>query len=454
VSALLSKNLRVDPIRVVAGTGARLYDDRGNEYLDSCGGVAVSTLGHDCPGIAEAMAEQVGRIAWAHAGTFTTDVADELAEHLVSRSGGLAYAQFLSGGSETMELAIKTAYQYHWERGDVGRQIFVARRQNYHGSTFGALAISGNDQRRSIFEPLLPYGTFVAPCYAYRDRRPAETDDAYVRRLASELDELIVELGPETVAAFVAETVVGSTSGAVPPVDGYFRAMREVCDRHGVLLVLDEIMAGLGRTGRYFAYHDDGVVPDIVVVGKGLAAGYQPIAAMLVQAHVRDTLANGSGVIRNGQTHVNHPVAAAAALVVQRTIAERDLLAQVVVRGRQLRTRLEALMATTPYVGDIRGRGLFLGVELVADQTSKAPLPEEFDFVDRMKTAGLAHGLLTYPGAGTIDGAQGHHVLFAPPFTSTEDEIDEMVDRFRIALAAVFDGSDWSVRHALQYGAA
>ena len=215
-------------------------------------------------------------------------------------------------------------------------------------------------------------------------------------------------------AAFVAETVVGSTSGAVPPVDGYFRAMREVCDRHGVLLVLDEIMAGLGRTGRYFAYHDDGIVPDIAVVGKGLAAGYQPISAMLVQAHVRDALANGSGVLRNGQTHVNHPVAAAAALVVQRAIDEHDLLTQVTVRGRQLRARLEELTATTPYVGDVRGRGLLVGVELVADQTSKAALSTEFDFVDRMKAAGLAHGLLTYPGAGTIDGVHGHHVLFAP----------------------------------------
>jgi len=442
LSALISKSLRADPIRAVRGAGARLYDDRGREYLDACGGVAVSSLGHDQPAVAQAMTEQAGRIAWAHAGTFSTNAAEELAEYLVSLSGGLAYAQFLSGGSEAMELAIKLAYQYHWEREEPGRRVFVARRQSYHGSTFGALAISGNLQRRNIFEPLLRPGTFVSPCYAYRDKDAGETDADYVARLASELDRLILELGPETVAAFVAETVVGSTNGAVPPVEGYFRAIRAVCDRHGVLLVLDEVMAGLGRTGRYFAYQDDGVVPDVLAVGKGLGAGYQPVSGLLVSRRVYDTLAEGSGVVRNGQTHVNHPVACAAALAVQRTIVEHDLLAQVRIRGAQLRALLGDLKETFPYIGDVRGRGLLLGVELVADRESKAPLPVELDFVGRMKAAGLEHGLLTYPGSGTIDGVRGHHVLFAPPFTSTEAEIDEIVSRFRAALAAVFAGAN------------
>jgi adenosylmethionine-8-amino-7-oxononanoate aminotransferase len=441
MSALISKNLRVDPIRVVGGSGARLYDDRGREYLDSCGGVAVSSLGHDHPRVAQAIAEQAASIAWAHAGTFSTAPAEELAEYLVSLSGGLAYAQFLSGGSEAMELALKIACQYHWERGEPGRQVFVARRQSYHGSTFGALAISDNLQRRDIFEPLLRSGTFVSPCYAYRDKAASETDAHYVARLAAELDALFVELGPQTVAGFVAETVVGSTSGAVPPVDGYLRAVRDVCDRHGVLLVLDEVMAGLGRTGRHFAYQDDGVVPDLVAVGKGLAAGYQPISGLLASQQVYDVLAGGSGFVHNGQTYVNHPVACAAALTVQRTIVEDDLLAHVRIRGRQLRTLLEELKETFPHVGDVRGRGLFLGVELVVDQESKDPLPHEFDFVSRMKTAGLDHGLLTYPGSGTIDGARGHHVLFAPPFTSTEAEIHEIVSRFSTALAAVFGGA-------------
>jgi adenosylmethionine-8-amino-7-oxononanoate aminotransferase len=440
VASLLPKNLRSAPIRIVHGTGARLYDDQGREYLDSCGGVAVSSLGHHQEGVAQAIGEQALLVPWAHAGSFATEAAEELAELLVARSGGLAYAQFLSGGSEAMELAIKVAYQYHWERGQPGRRIFVSRRQSYHGSTFGALAISGNLQRRSIFEPLLDPGTFVSPCYGYRDQWRDETDTAYATRLARELDTLLMELGPGTVAAFVAETVVGSTNGAVPPVDGYFRAIREVCDRHGVLLVLDEVMAGLGRTGRYFAYEDDGVVPDIVAVGKSLAAGYQPISAMLVSQRIHDVLRTGSGVLRNGQTHVNHPTACAGALAVQRTVLESGLLEQVRERGRLLRSRLEDLMATFPEIGDVRGRGLFLGVELVADRGSKEPLPETFEFVDRMKATGLAHGLLTYPGSGTIDGVRGHHVLFAPPFTVTEDEIDEIVRRFADALTVVLDG--------------
>lgn len=440
--ALLSKHLRSAPIRVVHGAGARLYDDQGREYLDSCGGVAVSSLGHHQEAVARAIGDQALAVPWAHAGSFATEVAEELAELLVARSGGLAYAQFLSGGSEAMELALKVAYQYHWERGQPGRRVVVSRRQSYHGSTFGALAISGNRQRRSIFEPLLAPGTFVSPCYAYRDRWEDETDAAYATRLARELDTLVMELGPGTVAAFVAETVVGSTNGAVPPVDGYFRAIREVCDRHGVLLVLDEVMAGLGRTGRYFAYEDDGVVPDVLAVGKGLAAGFQPISAVLVSRRVHDVLRDGSGVLRNGQTHVNHPTACAGALAVQRTVLESGLLEQARARGAQLRERLEGLADTFLEIGDVRGRGLFLGVELVADRGSKEPLPETFDFVGRMKAAGLAQGLLTYPGSGTVDGVRGHHVLFAPPFTVTEDEVDTIVRRFARALATTLGGTD------------
>ena len=361
----------------------------------------------------------------------------KLAEYLVGLSGGLAYAQFLSGGSEAMELALKTTYQYHWERGEPERQVFVARRQNYHGSTFATLAISGNVQRRSIFEPLLRPGAFVSPCYAYRDQLEAEADADYVARLAAELESLVLEIGPEKVAGFVAETVVGSTSGAVPPVEGYFEAIKELCERYGMLLILDEVMAGLGRTGRHFAYQDDGIVPDIVAVGKGLAAGYQPISAMLVTKEVHAALATGSGILRNGQTYVNHPIACAAALSVQRTIVEEGLLDQIRARGAQLRALLEELKDTVPYVGDVRGRGLFLGVELVADQDSKEPLPVEFDFASRMKAVAFEHGLLTYPGSGTIDGVSGHHVLFAPPFVATESEVAEMAERFEAALTTV-----------------
>lgn len=442
MTALISKQLRTAPLRAVRGDGAWLYDDRGRAYLDACGGVAVSSLGHDHPDAVRAMEEQARQVAWAHAGSYSTSAAEELAEHLVSRSGGLSHAQFLSGGSEAMELAMRLAYQYHWERGDPGRTVFIARRQSYHGSTLATLAISGNLERRTIFEPLLAAAPLVSPCYAYRDQAPDESDAAYAARLADELQTLIEQLGPESVAAFVAETVVGSTNGAVPPVDGYFRAVREVCDRTGVLLVLDEVMAGLGRTGRDFAYQDDGIVPDIVAVGKGLAAGFQPISAVLVRQEVHDVLADGAGVIRSGQTHVNHPVGCAAALAVQRTIVERDLLRQVQERGAQLRQLLGDLRASFPCIGDVRGRGLLLGVELVADPESKAPLPIEFDFATRMKAVALEHGLLTYPGRGTIDGVRGHHVLFAPPFTCSEATIEEIVARFGRALGVVLAERD------------
>jgi adenosylmethionine-8-amino-7-oxononanoate aminotransferase len=445
VGALIYKQLRSTPIHVVGGTGARLYDADGKVYLDACGGVCVSALGHDHPRVVAAIAEQASTLSWAHAGSFTTDAAEALADYLVGLSKGLAHAQFLSGGSEAMELALKTAYQYHWERGAPERQVFVARRQNYHGSTFATLAVSGNVQRRTIFEPLLRPGVFVSPCYAYRDRREGETDAEYAARLAAELEAAVLAVGPERVAGFVAETVVGSTSGAVPPVDGYFRAIKEVCERYGILLILDEVMAGLGRTGRHFAFHDDGIVPDLVAVGKGLAAGYQPISALLVTEEVYEALAGGSGMLRNGQTHVNHPVACAAALAVQETIVEEGLLAQVRERGVQLRRLLSELAGSFPYVGDVRGRGLFLGVELVADRATKEPIPPELDLAARLKAAALANGLLTYPGSGTIDGVHGHHVLFAPPFVSTEHDVAEMVERFAATLAAVAHDIEQSI---------
>lgn len=438
MTALIYKTLQSTPIRIVGGCGARLTDDRGRQYLDACGGVAVSSLGHNHPRVVDAIARQARDISWAHAGTFTTHPAEELAEYLVGLSDGLAYAQFLSGGSEAMELALKVAYQYHWERGQPERQMFIARRQNYHGSTLATLAISGNQQRRKIFEPLLPSSGFVSPCYAYRGKGSSETDAEYARRLAAEFESLILATGPGTIAAFLAETVVGSTSGAVPPVHGYFKAIREICDRYGILLILDEVMAGLGRTGRHFAYQDDGIVPDIAAVGKGLAAGYQPISAILVTQGVYDALALGSGVLRNGQTHVNHPLACAAALAVQRTIVEEGLLEQGRTRGHQMRCLLEELKSHFPYVGDVRGRGPFLGVELVADQESKTPLSVDFDFVGMMKSVALEHGVLTYPASGTIDGVSGHHVLFAPPLVSTERDIAEMVERFGAALGAIF----------------
>jgi adenosylmethionine-8-amino-7-oxononanoate aminotransferase len=380
--------------------------------------------------VAEAFEREARNLSWAHAGSFTTAPAEELAELLATWSNGLNKVQFLSGGSEVMELALKIVHQYHHENGEPDRRIVISRRQSYHGSTLGMLAISGNGQRRSVFEPVLGPAEFVSPCYEYRDRQPSESVEEYAQRLADELEAKIVEVGGHQVAAFVAETVVGSTNGAVPAVPGYLRRIKEVCERHGVLLLLDEVMAGMGRTGQHYAYLDDRVVPDLVTVGKGLAAGYMPIAAVLVSDRIHDTLGAGSGVLQNGQTHVNHPLASAIALAVQRTIVEDGLLANVRQRGRQLRERLDKRFADSPHVGDVRGRGLFVGVEFVKDRETHEPSTGGAALTSALKQEGFRRGLLLYPGHGTVDGELGNHVLFAPPFIVTEADIDEMVDRF------------------------
>lgn len=430
MSRTIYKTLAASPIKIVGGEGVWLHGSNGERILDACGGVAVSSLGHRHPQIREAMARAAEDVAWVHAGSFTCEAAEELAEFLIARSGGMARVQFLSAGSEGMELALKVAYQYHHERGEPGRTVFIGRRQSYHGSTLGTLSVSGNLDRRSIFEPLLPSARFVSPCYAYRDKRSGETDVAYGERLAQELEAMIVSVGPDKVAAFVAEPVVGSTNGAVPAVEGYFKAIRKVCDRHGVLLVLDDVMSGMGRSGELYSHLEDGILPDIVAIGKGLAAGYQPISGFLLSGPVYDALANGSGILRNGQTQVNHPFACAVALAVQRRLEEDGLLAAGRRRGEEMRALLHETFADHPFVGDIRGRGLFLGLEFVADRQTARPLDGGGALVAMLKQRALANGLLIYPGAGTVDGTRGNHVLFAPPLISSTDEIGEMVKRF------------------------
>ncbi|EIK71615.1 aminotransferase, class III [Pseudomonas synxantha BG33R] len=437
MSKVIYKNLNSSPILAVGGSGVWLEDATGKRYLDTCGGVAVSSLGHGHPRIAAAFEREAKKLAWAHAGSFTTAAAEELAERLVAASGGLARAQFLSGGSEVMELAMKIAYQYQCERGLPDKSVFISRQQSYHGSTLGTLSISGNPQRQSVFGRLFAPAEFVSPCYAYRDQRPDESQEQYATRLADELDAKIRSLGSENVAAFFAETVVGSTNGAVPAVPGYFRKIKAVCERHDVLLILDEVMAGMGRTGQLFAYTDDGIVPDMVAVGKGLAAGYMPISALLISDRVHSVMARGSGVLGNGQTHVNHPLACAIALEVQQVIVEEDLLTQVRQRGEQLRVWLRESLADLDIVGDVRGRGLFVGVEFVESRSTKAPFRGGGAYAAALKQEALQRGLLIYPGSGTVQGTQGNHVLFAPPFITSEGELGQMVERFNAVVRAV-----------------
>ncbi|SCZ22225.1 MULTISPECIES: aspartate aminotransferase family protein [Burkholderia] len=421
----------------VAGDGIEIIDSTGKRYIDACGGAAVSCLGHSNQRVIDAIKRKVQQLPYAHTSFFTTDVAEELADRLVEAApAGLEHVYFVSGGSEAIEAALKLARQYFVEKGEPQRRHFIARRQSYHGNTLGALAIGGNAWRREPFLPLLIEAHHVSPCYAYRDQAAGETDEAYAQRLADELEQKIVALGAENVAAFVAETVVGATAGAVPPVRTYLKKIRAVCDKYGVLLILDEIMSGMGRTGYLFACDEDDVAPDLLTIAKGLGAGYQPIGATLVSDRIYRTIVDGSGFFQHGHTYLGHATACAAALEVQRVIADEKLLDNVKARGEQLRASLREHYAAHPHVGDVRGRGLFVGVELVRDRDSKAPFDPKLKLHAAVKREAMQRGLMVYPMGGTIDGVHGDHILVAPPFICTAQQIDTIVERLSGAIGA------------------
>jgi adenosylmethionine-8-amino-7-oxononanoate aminotransferase len=423
---------------VVEGCGIELVDSTGKRYLDASGGAAVSCLGHSHPQVVRAIQQQLDRIAYAHTSFFTNEPAEQLATTLARASpGDLNHVFFVSSGSEAIEASLKLARQYFVERGETQRKHFIARRQSYHGNTLGALAIGGNAGRREPFLPLLVAAHHVSPCYAYREQGAQEDDAQYAQRLAAELEAKILELGPETVAAFVAETVVGATAGALAPVGDYLKKIRAVCDRYGVLLILDEVMSGMGRTGHLFACDEDGVAPDIIAIAKGLGAGYQPIGAMIASTRIYDTIVGGSGFFQHGHTYVAHVAACAGALAVQRVIQEEHLLDNVKKRGEQLRQLLREKFSDHPHVGDVRGRGLFVGIEFVQDRLSKAAFDPRLKIHAQLKVSGMQHGLLTYPSGGTIDGVRGDHVLLAPPFICTEIDIELICERFVKAVQAV-----------------
>ncbi len=422
----------------VRGDGAYVIDRDGKRYLDASGGAAVSCLGHSDAAVVKAIQEQLAQLPFAHTSFFTNEPMEALAEALIARAPApLDKVYFVSGGSEAIEAALKLARQYFVEKGEPQRRFLIGRRQSYHGNTLGALAVGGNAWRRKQFQPLLIEASHVSPCYAYRGQEAGESDVAYGTRLAAELEAEIRRLGEDQVMAFVAETVVGATLGAVPPVPGYFKRVREVCDRYGVLLILDEVMCGMGRCGSLFAFEQEGVVPDLVTVAKGLGAGYQPIGATLVGSHIYETIVSGSGFFQHGHTYLGHAAACAGALAVQRRLHEDGLLGRVSLLSAQLESKLREAFGSHPHVGDIRGRGLFWGVELVADRSSKAPFDPSLRVHARIKTKALEAGLLCYPMGGTLDGVRGDHVLLAPPFILEERQLDELVGKLGQSLDAV-----------------
>lgn len=436
-SRILHRGVGPRPPIAVSGDGVVLRDSEGKEYIDASGGAAVSCLGHRHPDVLAAMRDQIDRLEYAHTAFFTTEVAEALADDLVAHAPeGLDRVYLISGGSEAMETALKLARQYFVEKGEPGRTRFVSRLQGYHGNTLGALSVSGNLIRRGPFEPILFEAHHIEPCYAYRHKQHDETDEEYGRRAATALENKLLEIGPETVIAFIAETVVGATAGAVTAAPGYFSSVREICDRYGVLLILDEVMSGMGRTGTLHACEQEGVSPDMLTAAKGLGGGYQPIGAVLFSEEIFDCVSRGPAGFTHGLTYIGHPVACAAALAVQKVIRRDGLLENVRRQGKRLQTALEERLGNHPNVGEVRGRGLFRAIELVADRGAKTPFSFSAGVASRVHYNAMQRGLCVYPGWGTADGRSGDHILIAPPFIIDGTTIDEIVERLGDAVDA------------------
>ena len=420
-----------------SGSGVEIVDGQGRRYLDASGGAAVSCLGHGHPDVLAAMHAQLDALAYAHTAFFTTEAAERLADRLIEDAPpDMSHVCLVSGGSEAIEAALKMARQYFVETGEPQRRAVIARRHSYHGSTLGALAAGGNAWRRARFEPLLIETHHIDPCYAYRLRREGESEADYAARAAQALEDTILAIGPGRVIAFVAETVAGATLGAVPPVGDYFKRIRAICDRHGVLLILDEVMCGMGRTGTLHACEQEGIAPDLMTLAKGLGGGYQPIGAVMLTKRVFEAFATGSGAFQHGHTYMGHPIAAAAGLAVQEVIRRDGLLANVVAMGDRLERRLKERFGDHRHVGDIRGRGLFHALELVSDRAGKRPFDPAAKLHARVKREAMERGLIVYPTGGTVDGVNGDHVLLAPPFIVEAAQVDTIVERLGAALEA------------------
>ena len=435
MSHVFHRHTRMNPPYASGGDGPYIIDAEGKRYLDASGGAAVSCLGHHHPVVIEAIKNQLDRIPYAHSSFFTSEPAERLADVLVEQApGDLNHVYFVSGGSEAVEACLKLARQYFDEQGQRQRRYFIARLQSYHGNTLGALSVGGNMWRRRQFEPLLIDAHHISPCYAYRGKLDDESEEAYGQRVANELESKLQELGPENVIAFICEPVVGATLGAVPAVSGYLKRIREICDQYGILLILDEVMCGMGRTGSMYACEEDGIAPDLMSIAKGLGAGYQPIGAMMVSKKIYDVIANGSGFFQHGHTYMGHSTACAAGLAVQKVIRDEDLLANVRRQGENLDAALHERFGNHLYIGDIRGRGLFRGLELVSDRTTKATFEPSMQLHNRIKQLAMERGLMCYPMGGTIDGVHGNHILIAPPYIIDESHIAELVDKLGSAV--------------------
>ncbi|KAL7949185.1 pyridoxal phosphate-dependent transferase [Trichoderma barbatum] len=446
-SAVLHRDLKQVPFRVISSSGFYLQFDDGRRILDATGGAAVSCIGHGDLRVIDAITAQAKTLDYCHTMFYSCPSAEDLCKQLItSTNGQMAKAFIVSSGSEAMEAAMKLCRQYFIELSipEPSRTHFIARRESYHGTTLGALSVGCHLGRRAIYEPILMKNiSHVSPCNAYRNKMGNESIAEYVARLAKELDDEFQRVGSQNVCAFIAEPVVGAALGCIPAVEGYFKAMKAVCDKYGALLVLDEVMCGMGRTGTMHAWEQEGVVPDIQTIGKGLGGGYAPIAGLLVGHRVIKTLENGSGRFSHGQTYQAHPISCAAAAEVHRIMQSEDLVHNASRMGKYLGSLLKQKLGHHRYVGDIRGRGLFWGIEFIKDKDSKAPFDRELDIAMLVHQKGLglteSNGILLYPGSGTVDGKLGDHILIAPPYNVTTGHVDLIVNLAVTAIEAAFE---------------
>lgn len=435
MTTVIHRNLRKELPVAVSGEGPYVVDSNGKRYIDGSGGSAVTCLGYSHPTVIAAVRDQIARLPYVHSSFFTTEPLEELGDLLTAWApASMRHAYFVNSGSEAVEAALMMARQYFVERGEPQRHVVIGRRNAYHGMTLGSLAAGESAVRRVPYEPMLMDVTHISPCFAYRDKRTDESEEAYGLRVADELEEALQRLGPQTVLAFIVETMIGSTNGAVPAVPGYFSRVREICDAHGVLLILDEVLCGVGRTGTFFAFEQEGVVPDIVTLAKGLGAGYQPIGGVLVSDRIFDVIHDGPGGFALGHTYSGHATACAAGAAVLKTLRDDKLLDNVGRMGLALDAALHERLGNHPHVGDIRGRGLLQAVEIVADRTTKVPFDPDLKLHARIKSAAMEHGLMCYPQGGTIDGIRGDHVMLAPSFIVEQFHIDEIADRLSAAI--------------------
>ena len=437
-SNIFPRHTNYDLPNAIRGEGCYIIDENDKWYLDASGGAAVSCLGHSDKTVQKAIIEQTEKLSFAHTSFFTSEPAELLANLLAKHSPeGLDKVYFVSSGSEAVESSLKLARQYFVEIGNPEKHKVISRRQSYHGNTLGALAAGGNVSRRTFFEKLLFETSLISPCYPYRHQTQDETELEYGLRVANELEEEIINLGPENVMAFIAETVGGATAGALTPVIGYFKRIREICNKYNILLILDEVMCGMGRTGSLFACEDEEIIPDILTVAKGLGAGYQPIGAMICQNFIYDAIANGSGFFQHGHTYLGHPVACAASFSVLSKLVNENFPSQVREKGQYLQKNLELHLGQNQFVGDIRGRGLFRGIELVKNRSTKEPFPKKLNIAGKIKKQALDIGLICYPMQGTVDGSKGDHILIAPPFIINENQINEISTKLKATIDVV-----------------